>query len=175
VTGVHFHWYSYMTGNGISSGTAITSVILAPMIGVPVAVLAGFVVERVHVRYLLIISYVVLVGAIIFLLQVDIAWHAYTFGALMGLVNGINVTTNQMLWSEYFGRGSVGAIRGMTSPPQMLSNAMGPFVGSLIFDSTQSYTLTFTISGILVAVGIVFLLLARPPRIQPKSIEQQAL
>ena len=170
VTGIHFHWFSYMTGNGISSGAAITSVVLSPMIGVPVALVAGFVVERVHVRYMLIASYVVLVGAIVLLLQVDTAWLAYAFGALMGLVNGINMTTNQMLWSEYFGRGAVGTIRGMTSPTQMISNAMGPFAGALIFDSTGSYTLTFTISGVLIVVGAVLLILARPPRIPAKPV-----
>ena len=171
VTGIHFHWFSYMTGAGISSGAAVTSVVLAPMVGVPVALVSGFVVERVHVRYMLIASYVVLVGAIVLLLQVDTAWLAYAFGALMGLVNGINMTTNQMLWSEYFGRGAVGAIRGMTSPTQMLSNSMGPLVGALIFDATGSYVLTFTVSAVLIAASGVLMVLARPPRIEARPIE----
>ena len=164
VTGIHFHWFSYMTGIGISSSAAITSVVLSPIVGVPVALVAGFVVERVHVRYMLIASYVILVGAILLLLQVDTATLAYLFGALMGLVNGINMTTNQMLWSEYYGRNAVGAIRGMISPMQMLSNAMGPFVGALIFDSTGSYTVTFVVCAALIGLGIVFLALARPPK-----------
>jgi MFS family permease len=163
VTGIHFHWFSYMTDAGISSGAAITSVVLSPMIGVPVAVVSGFVVERIHVRYMLVASYMVLVGAIVLLLQVDTAWLAYAFGALMGLVNGINMTTNQMIWSEYFGRDAVGAIRGMTSPTQMLSNSMGPFVGAVIYDSTGSYVLTFTVSALLIVVSAVLLALARPP------------
>jgi len=34
-TGINFHWFSYLTGNGVSSGAIVASLAIAPLMGMP--------------------------------------------------------------------------------------------------------------------------------------------
>ena len=89
----------------------------------------------------------------------------YVFGLLFGAATGILFTVMNIIWADYFGRDSIGGIRGMVSPVHMLSNSLGPLAAAMSFDSTGSYFLIFAISAALSAVGGTLLLLARKPRL----------
>ena len=86
------------------------------------------------------------------------------FGLLFGTATGILFTVMNVVWADYFGRDSIGGIRGMVSPVQMLSNSLGPLAAALSFDVTGSYAHIFTASAVLSAAGGTLLLLARRPR-----------
>jgi cyanate permease len=44
-----------------------------------------------------------------------------------------------------------------------LVGPMGPLVAGVLFESTGSYTIAFTISAVLFAVGLVATVFAQPP------------
>ena len=87
------------------------------------------------------------------------------FGLLFGTATGILFTVMNIIWADYFGRDSIGGIRGMVSPVHMLSNSLGPLTAAWSYDATGSYFLIFAISAALSAVGGTLLLLARKPRL----------
>jgi len=163
-TGVNFHWFSYLSDNGLPGGVAIVSLSLAPLVGMPVSVAAGFVGERVPVQYLMALSYVLLSASIGLFLVADNALIAYAFGIIYGVSTGIMITVMQVIWADYFGRGSIGGIRGLASPIHMLSNALGPLVTAMTFDATGSYQLIFSTSAGLSLVAAVLVAVARRPR-----------
>ena len=51
----------------------------------------------------------------------------------------------EMIWANYFGRISLGRIRGMGSLITSAFSAGGPPFFGLLFDATQSYSLSFSI------------------------------
>jgi hypothetical protein len=70
----------------------------------------------------------------------------------------------EMIWASYFGRISLGKIRGMGSLLTHSFSAGGPPFFGLLFDYTQSYFLSFSIFiGMLFASAFLSLFL-RPPR-----------
>ena len=163
VAGTHFHWFSYFTDQGISSGVSVASLSILALVGMPVSLVAGFWIERVHIRYLLAGSYVALVGVMVLLLMTHTAPMAYASGVAMGAVNGVSFMGINLVWSEYYGRQHVGAIRGLVSPAMTLSNALGPLLAAVVFDLTDSYTLIYTLFAVLIGVAAVFYLMAVPP------------
>ena len=163
-TGIHFHWFSYLTDAGVSSEVAVISLSLSPLISMPVSIAAGFAAERVPVQRLMAVSYYVMAGSIVLFLFADNALLAYAFGVVFGTATGILFTVMNIVWADYFGRDSIGGIRGMVSPVHMFSNSLGPLTAAWSFDATGSYTLIYTISAVLSAVGGTLLLLARRPR-----------
>ena len=84
------------------------------------------------------------------------AWHGTAFGAQLPL--------NQTAFPDYFGRWTVGAIRGITAPVQFGLNALGPLVASIAFDRTGSYDKAFLVFAVMLLVGAGLIALASPPR-----------
>ena len=71
-----------------------------------------------------------------------------------GLFFGSTVAMNQAIYADYFGRTSLGVIRGSFQPVQMVLNAAGPFLTGLWVDQAGSYTLPFLVfSACLLAAG----------------------
>ena len=73
-------------------------------------------------------------------------------------------TLQQIIMADYYGRESLGAIRGIVWPTQMGFNAFGPFVAALAYDATGNYVVIFTIFAALVFVSTVLVFLAKPPK-----------
>jgi hypothetical protein len=66
-------------------------------------------------------------------------------------------------YANYFGRRSLGAIRGATEPFVTLGGAIGAVTSGVIFDITGSYHIAFTVFSGVGLAAILPLLMARPP------------
>ncbi|MBI4202270.1 MAG: MFS transporter [Chloroflexi bacterium] len=167
ISGLHFHWFAYMTGQGLSNTVAVASISLASLVGIPVSFLAGFLAERVHVRYILLVTYLGFALSVLVLLNTTTPFMAYLYAISLGSFSGVTFTVSLVVWADYYGRGSLGAIRGMTSPINQMTNASGPLVAALAFDLTGGYTaILWTFLAIAGGTSLCWLL-ATPPK--PKA------
>ena len=89
------------------------------------------------------------------------------WGLAYGFFHGWSGPLQQVLLADYFGRNSLGAIRGITWPFQALSSAIGPIVASLVFDAQGTYTPVFTVFIGLSVLASLLLLLSPPPKHRP--------
>lgn len=151
-TGINFHWYSYLTGNGVSTTATVASMAIAPLMGMPATIITGFIVEKVPPQFVLASAYLLTATSVVILLFANSAPVAILFGVMYGTAAGIQITNNQVIWADFFGRNSIGAIRGLISPIQMFTNALGPLAAALWFDITGGYVGIFGI-GIALLVG----------------------
>ena len=69
----------------------------------------------------------------------------------------------QVIFADYYGRHSLGAIRGITRPAQMATNALGPLVAAIAYDATSSYGLVFSVFTVVAVIAAVFIFTAFPP------------
>ncbi|MBI4340633.1 MAG: MFS transporter [Chloroflexi bacterium] len=164
---LHFHWFAYMTGQGLSDGVAVASISLSSLAGIPTSLFAGFLVERYPIRYILLATYVGFTLSVVLLLFTTTALMAYTYGIALGAFSGVANTASLVVWADYYGRGSQGAIRGLTSPVNQTTNALGPFLAALAYDATGSYTAILWVFAGVTGVTSLFWLLATPPK--PKA------
>ena len=164
-TTIHFHWFSYLTDIGISSSAAVISLSISPFVSMPISIMAGFSAEKIPVQKLMAASYYFMALSIILFLFADTNLIAHLFGFAFGIATGVLFTVMNVVWADYFGRNSIGGIRGLVSPAHMLCNSLGPLMAAWSFDLTGSYTSIFIISACLSAVGGSLLLLAKKPEI----------
>jgi MFS family permease len=73
-------------------------------------------------------------------------------------------------FADYFGRRSLGAIRGVTEPFTSLGQAIGALLSGAIFDITGSYVLAFITFAVVASAAVVLLLVTRPP---VRRVEEQ--
>ena len=123
----------------------------------------GWVAERFPVRYVLTgVAVAVAVPALLFL-TADTTLEGLAFSALFGFGVGGMLSVPPVAYADYFGRRSLGAIRGVTEPFTSLEQAIGTVAAGLVFDLTGSYDIALTAFAALGGLTAVALLFARPP------------
>ena len=94
-------------------------------------------------------------------LGVIIMIQAYTFflGLISALVfgNGLGCmsTLINVLWADYYGRESLGVIRGVSLPIQTGGQAIGPIASGVLYDATGNYFLSLVLFLIVISIATV--------------------
>ena len=123
----------------------------------------GWIAERFPVRYVLTgVAVAVAVPALLFL-TADTTLEGLAFSALFGFGVGGMLSVPPVAYADYYGRRSLGAIRGVTEPFTSLEQAIGTVAAGLVFDLTGSYDIALTVFASLGGLTAVALLFARPP------------
>jgi len=163
VTGLNLHVYSYVTDLGHSAVVAasVMGVIASMQLASPLA--WGFLAERIDVRYAAMLRFVIQAVGLGLAIATGNLLCLYAGFLLYGIGLGGNMVLPDILWASYYGRRSLGRIRGMgLFISHMLAAAGPPFFGFL-FDITGGYGLSFAIFGAILILSALLSLMLRPP------------
>jgi cyanate permease len=164
VTGLNLHVYSYVTDLGYSAVIAATvmSIIASMQLASPLA--WGLLAERIGTRYAATLRFVIQgVGLAIAILTGNL-FCLYAGFFLYGIGLGGNMVLPDILWADYFGRRSLGKIRGLGLLISHFLAAIGPPFFGFLFDLTGGYGLSFAIFGGVLVISAFLSLLLKPPR-----------
>jgi cyanate permease len=96
ISGLHFHWFAYMTGQGLSDEVAVASISISSLAGIPVSLFAGLLAERVQLRYIFLATYLGFSASVLILIYTTTPLMAYAYGISLGIVSGVTFTINQV-------------------------------------------------------------------------------
>ncbi len=161
---VNLHQMPHLVDQGLSSTAAVGVVSTFAVFGGVGGVLSGLVQRRIGARWTFAVSLAGASSGIVLLIQADSLGLAYAYGVWYGLVFGSVVTMMQVIYAEYFGRESLGSIRGAVAPLQMVFNATGPVLAGLAYDVSGSYDRIFWAYAALLLLAAVWMAFAPPPR-----------
>jgi len=164
VTGLNLHVYPYVTDIGHSPVVAATvmSVIASMQLASPLV--WGFVAERIDPRIAAMLRFVVQGIGLALAISTSSLICLYAGFFLYGIGLGGNMVLPDLLWASYFGRRSLGKIRGLGLFISHMLAALGPPFFGFLFDITGGYGLSFAIFGAALATSAVLSLMLRPPR-----------
>ncbi|MCH7554302.1 MAG: MFS transporter, partial [Chloroflexi bacterium] len=162
-SGVSLNLVPYLEDQGMSATTAVASITILSVVSMSTALASGFVGERVSVRAILTVTYVGMAIGVVFLTRVDTPFLSFVYAVFYGMLFGFMSTLFHMIYPDYFGRNSIGSIRGMTTPLQMGAIALGPLMASVAFDSSGEYTAVFLVFGGLFLLSALFVGMAAKP------------
>jgi OFA family oxalate/formate antiporter-like MFS transporter len=163
VTGLNLHVYPYVSDRGYPPmvAAAVMSVIASMQLFSPLA--WGLLAERIDVRVAAMLRFVVqAIGLGLATLTSDIFW-LYAGFFLYGIGLGGNMVLPEILWANYFGRRSLGKVRGLGMLISQALAAVGPPFFGFLFDATNGYGLSFAIFGAALVTSAVLSLMLRPP------------
>ena len=173
-TALVFHHVSVMSSRGLDAGVAASILSVIAPLALVGAFIAGFLADRLPNRYLLVAGQGLLCLAMLLTLVISQAWQGFIYGGMLGLMGGLLMTTNSVIWPNYYGRTSLGSIRGVVTTSMVGFAALGPLPFGFLFDLTDSYTLAILVFMALpVACGIAALV-AYPPQRRRATAEQEA-
>ena len=167
--GVNTHLAAYLRDQGL--GVALAGVGLsvnAVFMGAG-SLCWGWLVEKFPDRYVLAAVAAAVGGTVALFLTVNSVAEALIYSGLFGFAVGGMLSVPPVAYANYYGRRSLGAIRGVTEPFTTLEQAIGAVVAGLVFDFTQSYEIAIIAFAILGGLTTIFVLFAKPPGQPPPA------
>ncbi len=172
ISGIGFHQVPYVTDIGFSPAIAASMITVWGMFAFSAKLIFGFLSERYHVRYLMIISCLGgAVGIVILMNAPSLGLLGiYGYAVVNGFFRGGYPVLMPLIWANYFGRTFLGTIRGVVAPFSLIASAGGPLLAGYLFDVTESYYLAFGIFVVTFVLATGFMFIARPPQRQKAAV-----
>ncbi len=171
--GVNTHLAALLRDNGLNAVSAGIGISLSAAFMGAGSLFWGWIAERFPVRYVLAADAVAVAVPAALFLTMDTTAEALIYSSLFGFGVGGMLSVPPVAYADYYGRQSLGVIRGVTEPFTSLEQAVGAVLSGIVFDLTNSYAwalIAFAVLGGLTAVVILF---ARPPARPAVPVEQQ--
>jgi len=164
VTGLNLHVFSFVSDQGHPAMVAALVMSIIAFMQFSTPMVWGLLAERSNIGRLIMAKFLIQAVGILWALSDPGPFSLYAGFFLYGIGMGGTSILAEMIWATYFGRVSLGKIRGMGSLFTSAFSAGGPPFFGLLFDYTQSYDLSFSIFiGMLFASAFLSLLL-HPPK-----------
>ncbi len=169
--GVNTHSAAFFRDQGL--GTVIAGVGIsfnAISLGIG-SLFWGRIVEKAPPRFALAAVALVMAAASLLFTSTDTTVEALAFSAIFGFGLGGMLTVPPVAYADYFGRASLGTIRGVTEPFTTFGQAVGVMIPGLVFDyiSDESYMPFFFAAGAIGVFAAVISLFATRP-IMPSTV-----
>ena len=167
--GVSVHVGAFYNDRGLGLTTVATAITINGIVSAVGSLVWGAVMERIPVR--LGMAFLMALSAIstVLLLSVHTMVAAFAVSAVIGFVAAGGNVIPPLAYASYFGRRSIGSIRGIGETGVQIGQTIGPLLSGLAFDLNGSYVISFVTFAILAAVGSVIVGMSKPP--QNKALE----
>ena len=163
-TGVNFNLIPYLSDQGLSANQAVALLMLWSLVGIPAALSAGLLIERLPTQAVLAGFQLGMIAGTLLLLALDSVWIGVVFALVHGIAFAGSLLAQQIILADYYGSRHLGALRGAVLPWQMASNAVGPLAATLVFDTQGSYVVILWLYVVIQSLVFFALLAARKPR-----------
>ena len=161
--GVNVHIAAYLRDQGLSLTSAASVVTASWVVSAAGSVGWGWLMERIPARLMYSAMMALLSGAALLLFLTSNLAGAFAAAVLIGLVAAGGNITPAVVYADYYGRASLGKIRGIGETGVLLGQSTGPLLAGLVFDLRGSYTLIFIAYATIAAGGSLLVLNARRP------------
>lgn len=164
IAGLNLHVFAYVTDVGFSTAVAATvlSVIAGTQLGS--TLIWGFLGERLDIRHSSLLMFCVQALGLALAIATDEVWILYAGFLLYGAGLGGGWVLQELIWANYYGRLSLGTVRGAGILVTHGFGAAGaPFFG-FIHDATGSYMSSFIAFICALALSALLSLIVRAPR-----------
>lgn len=164
VSGLNLHVYSFVSDQGHSAMVAAMVMSTIAFMQFSTPIVWGLLAERGNIARLIMAKFLIQAAGILLALSDPGLVSLYAGFFLYGIGMGATSILAEMIWATYFGRISLGKVRGMGSLLTHAFSAGGPPFFGFLFDINQSYQLSFSIFIALLFASALLSLFLRPPR-----------
>jgi MFS transporter, OFA family, oxalate/formate antiporter len=164
IAGLNLHVFAYVTDIGFSTlvGATVLSIIASTQLGS--TLIWGFLSERMQVRHSSMLMFLIQAAGLGLAIASNEVALLYTGFLLYGIGLGGGWVLQELIWANYFGRLSLGMVRGLGILVTHAFGAAGaPFFG-FVHDATGSYDPSFIAFVIALAISALLSLVVRAPR-----------
>ena len=165
-TATNLHAVPHFQAKGIDFEASVLVVFTFAMTSALMTVPWGWVMDKLHVRYVISIVSCIYFLSMVIIVNADTFAGSILFGLVFGIAQGGWTVSQRIVVPNYFGRKSVGGIRAQMGLITAFINPIGPLLAGAIKDYSGDYHIAFTIFGGTFLLSAIMILIARPPKIR---------
>ena len=162
-TATNLHAVPHFQTRGVPFESSVLIVFTFAAISAVMTVPWGWVMDRIPVRFVIAMVSLIYFASMLVIINAHTFAGAIFFGVVFGIAQGGWTVSQRIVVPNYFGRRSVGGIRGQMGLMTAFINPVGPLAAGWIRDQTESYELAFTIFAFMFLAAVVMILIASPP------------
>lgn len=162
-TGLTFNWFSILDHHGVSRDTAAIMLSMIPVIGFSSALGSGFLLEKVKIRSVLALVFVLKLFELIVLYRSRSVTTVVVFLVMWGLSQGFLGVATKLVWPDYFGRRHLGSILSVNMVVTVIGSAFGPLIFGWAYSIYGGYQQVVLGMAIFPLLAIVAASLAKKP------------
>ncbi len=163
VTGLNLHVFSYVTDQGYPTLVAASVMSIIAIMQFSTPIVWGTLADRMDNGILNMAKCAFQGAGLLVALLLPGMMPLYAGFLIYGIGMGGTAILAETIWADFFGRISLGRIRGMGSLVTSTFSAVGPPFFGLLFDYTDSYQLSFSIFIAMLFTSAALSLCLRPP------------
>lgn len=161
--GVSVHVGAFYQDRGLGITVVASAITINGIVSAVGSLVWGAVIERTPVRWAMVFLMVLSTVSTLMLFTVHSLFAAFAVSAVIGVVAAGGNVIPPVAYASYFGRRSIGSIRGIGETGVQVGQTIGPVLSGLSFDLGGSYRVAFLTFAILALVGAVLVSLASKP------------
>ena len=163
-SGTNIHMAAYLQDINLDSKVAASAVSLTAIFTGLGGLGWGLIIEKVAARFCYALVAALMAAAALLFITVNSPLTALIVASLFGVSLGGALVIPPVAFANYFGRDSLGAIRGITEPFNAFGQAIGALLSGVIRDGTESYELAFYTMSVVALLAIFMTLSAIVPK-----------
>ena len=168
--GVNTHLAAYLRDQQLSAAFAGIGISLNALCLGMGSIAWGWIVERITARYVMAAIALSVAAASALFITAGTTTEALAYSALFGFGVGGLLSVPPVIYADYYGRRSLGTIRGVAEPLTSFGQAIGAVLSGAVFDLTESYQWAFAAFAILALAAAALVMFARPPQRRPAPV-----
>ncbi|MFN3333795.1 MAG: MFS transporter, partial [Caldilinea sp.] len=161
--------------NGLDAGLAAAVFVPVALTTALVNLSSGILIDRAPVRFVQSAALLLQAISLLMALTLSSAFTASLYGIVLGATSGLQRTVAGVVWANYFGRRSLGAIAGVSTTILVAGSALGPLPFGIVHDLVGSYRpVLLGLAVVPLALAVVTLFFdkpRKPTRHQPVNRE----
>ena len=165
IPGTVLYRVSFWEDLGLSPTVVAFGTSIDPLMVFVSGLFCGLLADRVQVRYLGFFGGAgVALSMAMMVLATDALFFLFAYNFLWGVAMGANITVNNIIWPNYYGRRFLGTIRGVVFPVSVGTAAVSAPIFGALLASSLDVRYVWSLSLIAFLGSGVLMLLAKPPK-----------
>ena len=161
--GVSVHVGAFYQDRGLSITAVASAITINGIVSGIGSLVWGAIIERVPVQRVMFFLMVLSAISTFLLFTVHSLAAAFAVSAVIGVVAAGGNVIPPVAYASYFGRRSIGSIRGIGETGVQVGQTIGPLLSGLAFDMNGSYKAAFLTFAIVALIGSVIVATSSPP------------
>ena len=162
--GVSVHIGAFFQDRGLSLTLVATAITINGIVNAIGSLVWGATIERIPVRWAMGLLMIITAGSKLALLAVHSVTTAFIVSSVIGIVASGGNVIPPVAYASYFGRRSIGNIRGVGETGVQIGQTIGPVLSGLAFDLNGSYQVAFITFAVLALIGAGLISFSKPPK-----------
>ena len=161
--GISVHVGAFFLDRGLSLTAAANAITINAAVNALASLIWGAIIERITVRMAMTGLMLLSATCSLSLLSVTSEGSAVVVAAFLGLVAAGGNVIPPVAFASYFGRRSIGSIRGISETGVQVGQTIGALFSGLVYDISESYVFAFIAFAALGLISALVVNSSRPP------------